>query len=218
MKRNVGGVDGKVRSLVGAALLGYGLGSGSKGALAAGFFGLLTSAAEYCPVNEVMDLDTAPDSPEHRSLVNRLPSTRDRVPMNTEPEVNERLRRQTDERLRVLELLGGDAIDRRLEELDEEWDIERVIEAESASMILLGTVLGGAVNEKFYALSAFAGAMVLLHGIQGWYPWLPVLRRLGFRTATEILDERRELRKRRGDFGPTTGNGQPKKVRETATR
>lgn len=81
-------------------------------------------------------------------------------------------------------------------------------------MILLGTVLGGTVNERFYALSAFAGSMVLLYGIQGWYPWLPLLRRLGFRTTTEILDERRALLRRRS--GSEDGS-RPKKKQGVAS-
>jgi len=43
----------------------------------------------------------------------------------------------------------------------------------------------------------FFGAQLgflLLHGIVGWCPPVPVLRRLGFRTQREIEAERRDLR------------------------
>lgn len=99
MKRNVGGVDSKLRSLIGSALLGYGLGSGSRGAMLAGLAGLVTAAADYCPVNELMGLDTSENSPNRRSLVDRVPSTRERVPLNTDPDVNEQIRRRTRQRL-----------------------------------------------------------------------------------------------------------------------
>ena len=37
------------------------------------------------------------------------------------------------------------------------------------------------------------GAAILAHAVSGWYPLLPVLRRLGVRTAREIEEERRAL-------------------------
>jgi len=44
-------------------------------------------------------------------------------------------------------------------------------------------------------------AFLLQHAVQGWCPPLPVLRRLGFRTAREIEVERNALKALRGDFG-----------------
>lgn len=40
---------------------------------------------------------------------------------------------------------------------------------------------------------------VILHGVQGWYPMLPILRRLGVRSQNEIEEERNTLRILRGD-------------------
>jgi hypothetical protein len=42
------------------------------------------------------------------------------------------------------------------------------------------------------------------HAIQGWCPPVPVLRRLGFRTANEIEQERTALKALRGDFNAVT--------------
>jgi hypothetical protein len=39
-----------------------------------------------------------------------------------------------------------------------------------------------------------------MHAVQGWCPPVPVLRRLGFRTASEIDHERYALKALRGDF------------------
>ena len=39
-----------------------------------------------------------------------------------------------------------------------------------------------------------------LHAATGWYPLLPVFRRLGFRSAREIAGERYALKALRGDF------------------
>jgi len=88
----------------------------------------------------------------------------------------------------------------RLQELDKEWDIERAIEAEVAGSVLLGFVFGATLSKKWFLLPAFAGAMLLLHTIRGEYPLLPLFRRLGFRTANEIAQERYALKALRGDF------------------
>jgi hypothetical protein len=116
------------------------------------------------------------------------------------------------------------AIDRRLAELDREWDVERVLEAESASMILLGLALGGAVHRRFFLLPVFAGSMVLVHALHGWYPLLPLFRRLGLRTREEIGAERNALKLLRGDFrglaksGDGAGVGTAHRLLEAARR
>lgn len=38
------------------------------------------------------------------------------------------------------------------------------------------------------------------HGLLGWCPPLPVLRRLGVRTSRKVSDERFALKSLRGDF------------------
>jgi hypothetical protein len=44
--------------------------------------------------------------------------------------------------------------------------------------------------------------MLLLHSVQGWYPLLPLLRRLGLRTQNEIDREYYAMKMLRGDFEP----------------
>ena len=91
-------------------------------------------------------------------------------------------------------------IDRRLQELDEEWDIERALEANAASIALSGVVLAATVDRRFLAVPGVVAAFLLQHALQGWCPPLPVLRRFGFRTAREIERERVALKALRGDF------------------
>jgi hypothetical protein len=43
-------------------------------------------------------------------------------------------------------------------------------------------------------------AFLFQHAVQGWCPPVPILRRLGFRTVTEIEQERHALKALRGDF------------------
>lgn len=129
-----------------------------------------------------------------------LSSTAYRVPENTADAVNERICRQTEEAIAHYRNAGPAAIDRRLVELDREWDIERSIETEAAFMVLLGMALGTGVSRKLLLLPAVASGMLLLHNLEGWYPLLPLFRRLGIRTQREINAERYALKALRGDF------------------
>ncbi|RZL00262.1 MAG: DUF2892 domain-containing protein [Rubrivivax sp.] len=117
-----------------------------------------------------------------------------RITDNTAPEVNQQIQRRTQARVELLAGEGAAAIERRLKALDEEWDVERCLETGAASLTLLGTTLGVAVNRKWLLLPAGVAAFLLQHAIQGWCPPLPVFRRLGVRTADEINEERTQLK------------------------
>jgi hypothetical protein len=123
-----------------------------------------------------------------------LPATFHRVPRNTAPEVNQRIRRQTLANLARYRNAAPEEIRRRLHELDHEWDIERAIEANAALVALAGVALGALVHRRFLLLPAAVGAFLLQHALQGWSPPVPVLRQLGFRTAREIFEERLVLK------------------------
>jgi hypothetical protein len=131
-----------------------------------------------------------------------MPATNvERVPRNTDAEVNRRILQATTARVRAL-AARPQQIDRRLRELDEEWDIERVLQANAAALTFTGAVLAATVNKRWLGLPALVGAFLFQHAVQGWCPPLPVLRRLGFRTPREIEEERVALKALRGDFGP----------------
>jgi hypothetical protein len=129
-----------------------------------------------------------------------LPDTIDRGRDQTADRVNEEIRREMRERVRRVARGGGDAIARRLEELDREWDIERTLEANASTLALTGVVLGATVDRRWLLLPGVVTAFLLQHALQGWCPPLPVFRRLGIRTAAEIEEERYALKAVRGDF------------------
>jgi len=150
-----------------------------------------------------------------------LPSTVSRVPHQTAEHVNEQIRRQTEQNVAHIAAQGPGAIDRRLAELDREWDIERTLEANAATAVLIGSALGALVDRRFFAFPAVVAGFLLLHAVQGWCPPLPLFRRAGVRTASEIDYERYSLKAIRGDFasaGRTTGKGDTLRVVEAARR
>ncbi len=124
-----------------------------------------------------------------------LPSTVNRVPENTSPEVNDRIRRQTEANVSYYAGQGREAIEQRLSELDREWDIERAIEANAATIALAGLILGSVGGRRWFIVPAVVSGFLLQHAVQGWCPPVPVLRRLGFRTQGEIFEEKCALRK-----------------------
>ena len=129
-----------------------------------------------------------------------IPSTVERVPQHTAEPVNEQIRRQTEENVARYAAAGDEAINRRLAELDQEWDIERTLEANAASLTAVGAGLALFVDRRFAVIPLVVGGFLLQHAVQGWCPPIPVFRRLGFRTSAEIDYERYALKALRGDF------------------
>lgn len=123
----------------------------------------------------------------------------DRVRANTSSELNHRLDLQAEHRLR-LAAAGNTDIDAQVDALGREWDFDRTLEAEAAFTGLAGVILALAADKRFLVIPGFAAAMLFLHSQQGWYPLLPLLRRLGFRSQDEIDRERYALKALRGDF------------------
>ncbi len=128
-----------------------------------------------------------------------IPATADRVALHTAPSISRAIRHDIEDSV-VHYARHPERIQHRLRELDQEWDIERAIEANAATLALLGIGLGATVDRRFLILSGAVAAFLLQHAIQGWCPPVPVLRRLGFRTAEEIHEERTALKAVRGDF------------------
>ncbi len=129
-----------------------------------------------------------------------IPATAERVPQQTAQHVNEQIRRRTDADVGRVAAAGPAAIDRRLAELDREWDIERTLEANAAAAVLAGVTLGATVDKRFFYFPAVVAGFLLQHAIQGWCPPLPLFRRAGVRTQSEIDYERYALKALRGDF------------------
>jgi hypothetical protein len=135
-----------------------------------------------------------------------LPTTADRVPLNTCSAVNQQIREQTAANVARYKSASQSEIEQRLQELDAEWDIERTIEANASTLVLAGLGLGTFADRRFFILPAAVATFLLQHALQGWCPPVPVLRRFGFRTQSEIDEERYALKALRGDFEHTKSN------------
>jgi hypothetical protein len=129
-----------------------------------------------------------------------ISATIDRVQVNTDEDVNQEIRRRTEKSIERSAAGGPAAIERRLAELDLEWDVERYLETMAPTFTLLGLSLGLTRNRAWFILPLVVQTFFLQHALQGWCPPIPVLRRMGVRTYGEIEAERYALKALRGDF------------------
>lgn len=88
----------------------------------------------------------------------------------------------------------------RLAALEREWDVDRVIELEAATLGLLGVSLAALRHRGWTVLPMIVAASLLTYASARRYPLLPLLRHLGVRTAREIAREHYALKALRGDF------------------
>nr|WP_312640239.1 hypothetical protein [Candidatus Nitrospira allomarina] len=127
-------------------------------------------------------------------------ATTTRVEEHTDADINEEIYNRTKNNVLLYASAGPSAIDRRLRELEMEWDIERVLEANAASFSLMGLTLGAFIDRRWFIFPAAVAGFLLQHAIQGWCPPVPLFRRMGIRTAHEIQQERHALKALRGDY------------------
>jgi hypothetical protein len=126
--------------------------------------------------------------------------THDRVRENTAGEVNAQLDSNMEARVRQYENRSADEITRRIEELDAEWDMERLLETNASVLAFSGLVLGMTHSRKWLIIPSIVLPFLFQHAVQGWCPPVPVFRRLGVRTRKEIDREKYMLKMLRGDF------------------
>lgn len=128
----------------------------------------------------------------------------ERVRANTASEVNWRIDQRIEENVRLYSGKPPEEIGRRIWELEREWDIERVLETMAASFSLTGIALSVTTDRRWILLPGLVLSFLLLHGLQGWCPPVPILRRLGVRTREEIDRELYALRALIGNFPRTS--------------
>jgi hypothetical protein len=141
---------------------------------------------------------------------------KDRVQAHTATHVNREIERETARRLMRAAGQSPTALTHRIEELEEEWDIERWLEMNASALAFTGTVLGILVNKKFFAIPCIVLPFLFQHAVQGWCPPIPIFRRRGVRTRNEIDAEKFALKALRGDFSDVERNGDPQNTAQAA--
>jgi hypothetical protein len=124
----------------------------------------------------------------------------DRVRRHTPADINAQIDAVINANIRRYTGASRETLSRRIDELDREWDIERVLEANASSISLLSLLLARVHSRRWLLLTTGVAGFLLQHALQGWCPPVSVFRRMGVRTRREIDREKYALKYMRGDF------------------
>lgn len=127
---------------------------------------------------------------------------KERVRKSTSEERNRKIDEKAISKLNKYSVKSQEEIEERLQQLESEWDIERILELNAGILGLTGLILGRR-DKRWLALSSLVSGFLVQHAVQGWCPPVPVFRALGFRTRQEIDQEKYALKALRGDFDHT---------------
>lgn len=136
----------------------------------------------------------------------------DHVRANTKPKTQARIDEKMREQIKHFASQPKEVISRRIYELEREWDIERVLEANASGLALTSLIWGLTVNKKCLLITGSVLGFLMLHAVRGWCPPVPILRRMGVRTRQEIDRELFALKVLRGDFMDLSTYAAPESV------
>lgn len=119
----------------------------------------------------------------------------------SEEEITRRIDAKIEESIRFYAAQSPDAIARRIEELDNECDVDGYLAMTAAGVGLGGIALSflGGGKKWLLVAGAFLG-LLLKQALHGTSPAMPLLRKFGVRTRAEIDREKYALKILRGDF------------------
>lgn len=123
-----------------------------------------------------------------------------RVRQNTSPEANLKIDEKTLENITRYFGRSQEEITERIKVLGAEWDIERVLQANMATLALSGIALSFSKNRSWLILPTVVLGFFMEHAVQGWCPPITLLRYFKIRTRDEINQEKHALKALRGDY------------------
>lgn len=116
----------------------------------------------------------------------------DRVRNLTTESAKRKIDAHTREKVETTTSNGPEAIERRLVELQQEWDIDRVLMLNFG--VLVFAQLAAAMRDRRWLWGPLVQTpFLIMHATLGWCPPSLWFRPMGFRTRFEIQAEREEL-------------------------
>ena len=125
--------------------------------------------------------------------IDTLPSTQTKLNKATPDHINQKIEREIEARINTFKRQEPEAVKKRISELEREWDTERVLKVNMASLALVSSILAVSVDKKWAFLSGAVNIFILQQALQGWCPPLSLIRRKGVRTINEIALEKQAL-------------------------
>jgi hypothetical protein len=138
------------------------------------------------------------------NLVTEGKQVRDRTSAKRNMEIDE----MTFENIRQYAGKSEEEITQRIKELDNEWDVDRVLGIGMSAVALAGVALTRRNRRGWLTLPATALGFFAQHAWQGWCPPVTLLRALKVRTRDEIDQEKHALKALRGDYKHVSSPGE----------
>jgi hypothetical protein len=123
-----------------------------------------------------------------------------RVRRNTPDDILREIDHQIARNIRYYAAQPKDVIRTRIADLQREWSVERWLEANTASIGCITSILALIGGRKWGLLTCSVLGFSLVHALQGFDPPLTFLRKLGVRTRGEIDRELYALKALLGEF------------------
>jgi hypothetical protein len=124
----------------------------------------------------------------------------DRVRRYTSAEMLRQIEERIEHNIKFYAAQPTEVVEQRIAELEREWSIERYLQVNVCTVGLLTTFLALTSNRKWAVLTCGALGFFLYHGLRGFDPPIPLLRRMGIRTRKEIDREKYALKALLGEF------------------
>lgn len=121
------------------------------------------------------------------------------VPSPVTATTDSSLNRRTEHNIHVYSGQSVEAINKHIQELQNEWSIERAIEAGASVLAIIGIVLGAFVSPWCLILPGIICAFFLAHAATRFCPGLTLLQGKGTRTQFEIDTEEFAMKALRGN-------------------
>lgn len=124
----------------------------------------------------------------------------DPVRRYTSEEMLEEIEMQIQHNIEFYGAQSPQVLGERIDELRREWSMERYLQLNVAALGFGTAFLALTTSRKWALLTCAALGFFLFHGLQGFDPPIPLLRKMGVRTRSEIDRELYALKLIRGDF------------------
>ena len=123
----------------------------------------------------------------------------DRVRQMSTESANRAIDVRTRDSIEGVTAQGREAIERRLTELQREWDIDRVLMVNFAALVF-AQLVAARRDRRWLWGPLLQTPFLFMHATLGWCPPSLWFRPMGFRTRFEIQAEREELLRRLGEL------------------
>lgn len=114
--------------------------------------------------------------------------------------INDRIEEKIANQIRVFSRKDSEDITERINQLDQEWDLDRTLVALLSGGASIFSLLGATKRQKWAYFPSILLSILTLHSFKRWSFIGLLLRRFNIRSKDEISSEKYALKTLRGDY------------------